>query len=39
MKVTERFTQLCLEWEEKSNKLEESTDREDINLEDGRQGK
>lgn len=35
--VTAKFQQLCSEWEEKSNKLEEEhTDgEEDINMEDG----
>lgn len=41
-KVTEDFTKLCHEWEEKSNKLEEEyssnqSDEDDIKIEDGRQ--
>lgn len=40
-KVTENLTQLCCEWEEKSNKLEQeygsdSNSEEGINMEDGR---
>lgn len=40
--VTEKFTRLCCEWEEKSNKFEEEVNsegngREDVNVEDGRQ--
>ena len=40
--VTEKFTRLCQEWEEKSNKLEQeytsddNTNTEDINIEDGK---
>ena len=39
--VTEKFTQLCQEWEEKSNMFEEGygnggTAEEEINVEDGR---